>query len=133
MAKAPCYCMSLRKVTRRITARYDAALAPHGITLAQHGMLRAVERNGRVSLTVLGGMLDLDRSTVGRNVRPLIKAGLLEAAESDDGRESAVMLTDRGQAVMDAAQPDWSAAQKQVEGVLGKKKLAKLIAALDTI
>ena len=46
-----CYCIILRKAARRLTARYDAALAPLGLNLAQFSLLRNVERTGPVSLT----------------------------------------------------------------------------------
>lgn len=67
----PCYCIVLRRASRRLTAIYDAALAPLGVNLAQFSLLRTIRRTEPVSLTRLGHETELDRSTVGRNVRVL--------------------------------------------------------------
>jgi DNA-binding MarR family transcriptional regulator len=133
MSKSPCYCHTLRKAARRISARYDSALAPMGISLAQYSMLRTISRHGTLSLTALGDMMELDRSTVGRNVRPLMRDGLLAPGTTDDLRESAVMVTEKGKRVLDAAFPAWSQAQSAIEEALGRKKLGRLIEALEEL
>ncbi len=88
---APCHCTRLRIATRKMTALYDTALAPTGINVAQFSILRTIERRQPVSLTELGRLLALDRSTMGRNVRVLEKQGLvaLGAARPARGRRFA--------------------------------------------
>ena len=66
----PCYCAAVRTAARKTTALYDF-LEPAGVTLAQYSLLRKIERAGTVSLTKLGRLAELDRSTVGRNVKAL--------------------------------------------------------------
>src|SRR5574337_549456 len=78
--KSPCYCSTLRAAARKATALYDEALAPAGVNVAQYGLLRRVERRGTVSLTELGRLSELDRSTVGRNARVLERLGLARLA-----------------------------------------------------
>ena len=56
-----CICATLRVAARKMTARYDAALAPIGINLAQFSLLRNINRAGLVSLTELGRKVELDR------------------------------------------------------------------------
>ena len=58
-----CICIAVRKASRRLTARYDEALAPVGINLAQFSLLRNIRRHGPVSLTRLGELTELDRSS----------------------------------------------------------------------
>jgi AraC-like DNA-binding protein len=75
-----CCCTFLRKATRKRTSIYDDALAPVGVNIAQFSLLRNVERGEPVSLTELGQRIELDRSTVGRNVKVLVKSGLIARA-----------------------------------------------------
>ena len=131
--KSPCYCAVLRAASRKTTALYDAALAPAGLTLAQYSLMRRIERAGSPSLTELGRLAELDRSTVGRNVRLLAKLGLADLREAEDQREAAVSLTAVGRAALDAAKPLWSGAQRDIERKLGPeaaKALLVLAAAL---
>src|SRR4051794_24743998 len=66
-----CLCIAVRKASRRMTTVYDDALAPVGINLAQYSLLKKIRRTAPVSLTDLGAAMDLDRSTIGRNVKVL--------------------------------------------------------------
>ena len=88
----PCYCTLLRSAARKATAIYDDALAPAGITVAQFRLLRILERQGPVSLTELGRLAELDRSTIGRNLRLLERMGLVHLASGADQREAVVDL-----------------------------------------
>ena len=92
----PCYCAAVRTAARKTTALYDAALEPAGLTLAQYSLLRKIERAGTVSLTELGRMADLDRSTVGRNVKVLERLRLVRLTPAKDQREAAVRLAPAG-------------------------------------
>ena len=119
MSDASCFCTSLRKASRRLTAAYDAALEPFGINVAQFSLLRNIDRHGPVSLTVLGDILDLDRSTLGRNVRVLGRRGLVQLAQSTDKREASVMLSASGRHTLEAALPTWRTVQTDINTKLG--------------
>ncbi len=123
----PCYCNLLRKAARRASAAYDEVLAPLGINVAQFALLRIVTMKGSLSLTELARVADLDRSTMGRNVRVLEGMGLMKTLRSDeDQRETVVALTERGQALFAAAVPAWETCQREVEDRLGPDKIAAL-------
>ena len=79
-----CYCIALRAAARKATSIYDTALEPTGVNIAQFSLLRSIKRATAVSLTELGRMTDLDRSTVGRNVKVLERMGLVRVAGIDD-------------------------------------------------
>ena len=129
---SPCHCIVLRKAARRITAIYDEALAPMGIGVAQFSLLRSIARREPVSFTEVGAMLELDRSTVGRNVRILAGRGLVAiGAGDDDQREATASLTADGRAVLGAAEPSWRDAQMRIEAVLGADGTASLHRLLD--
>ena len=114
-----CYCVALRKAARKVTSLYDAALEPTGVNLAQFSLLRTIERAAPVSLTELGRMTELDRSTVGRNVRLLQRMGLVRVAPGADQREATVALDEPGLEILRRGAPLWNEAQRKIEASLG--------------
>lgn len=114
-----CYCVALRKASRKVTSLYDAALEPIGVNVAQFSLLRTIERAAPVSLTELGRMTELDRSTVGRNVRLLQRLGLVRVAPGADQREATVALAEPGRDVLRRGAPLWDEAQRKIESCLG--------------
>ncbi len=128
-----CYCGALRRVTRRVTARYDAALQPAGINLAQFSLLRNIERHGAVSLTRLGRATELDRSTIGRNIKVLERMGLLQSDAGEDQRETSVSLTRKGRGVLATAEPLWEEAQAAIAKSLGANGVAHLKAIIGAL
>lgn len=127
-----CYCAILRQAARKVTAVYDTALEPFGINLAQYSLLRTIERAAPLSLTRLGRLVELDRSTVGRNVRLIERLGLVQLAAGADQREATVALTEAGQALLARAEPAWRGAQAQVEARLGTETAGQLRALLQS-
>lgn len=109
-----------------MTAIYDEALAPLGLGVAQYSLLRKVERHGPQSLTALARRAELDRSTVGRNARVLVKAGLLEFEGGEDQREARVGLTDKGVEVLARSVAPWAEAQALIEARIGSDAVAVL-------
>src|SRR5271165_1273322 len=124
--KTPCYCAAVRSAAPKTTALYDAALRPAGVTLAQFSLLRKIERAGKVSLTKLGQLAELDRSTVGRNVKALEKLRLVRMGQAKDQREAAVRLTSAGEETLQRAAPLWEEAQQRIEATLGASGAAQL-------
>lgn len=116
-----------------MAARYDDALAPFGIGVAQFSMLRSVERGGPLPLTELGHRLELDRSTVGRNVRVLQKMGLLMLGRGKDQREALVALTAQGRETLAAAFPIWERVQEEMEERLGEADATALRQTLQAL
>lgn len=121
-----CYCVAVRTAARKTTALYDSILEPAGVTLAQFSLLRKIERAGTVSLTKLGQLTELDRSTVGRNVKALERLRLVRTASAKDQREAAVRLTPAGERVLRIGAPLWDEAQRRVEAALGATGASQL-------
>jgi DNA-binding MarR family transcriptional regulator len=128
-----CYCIRLRRAARKISTLYDEALAPHGINVAQYSLLKIVLRHGPINLTELAAKAELERSTMGRNVQVLERAGLLSHERGEDQREQLIVLTVKGRDVLDRAAPDWSACQSRIEGRLGEQGMKSLDLLLDTL
>ena len=128
-----CYGAVLRAASRKVTAQYDAALAPSGIHLAQYSLLRTIERNAPLSLTRLGQLAELDRSTIGRNVRLLQRIDLVNLGAGTDQREAMVTLTQAGADVLQQAAPRWDEAQRAIERTLGTATAEQLRSLLQTL
>ncbi|GAA1940949.1 MarR family winged helix-turn-helix transcriptional regulator [Microbacterium aoyamense] len=124
-----CYCTSLRVAARRASAVYDRALEPAGINVAQWGLLRRLPLPGSEPITIqeLAERAELERSTVARNVRVLVKLGLVEMTTSSvDRRASALVLTEKAVAVSANALPLWESAQAEIEELLTADSAADL-------
>ncbi len=129
-----CHCQALRQAARRASAFYDAALAPLGLRVSQFGILARLRRDGPRGIQALAAELAMDRTTLGRNIRPLERDGLLcAAADPDDGRGRLLSITPRGAALVEAAWPAWSAAQAGFEARFGAAPAAELHAALQRV
>ena len=122
-----CNCQALRQAARRATAFYDQAMAPQGLRISQFAVLNRLRRAGALSVQALAAELMLDRTTLGRNLRPLERDGLI-ASEVDraDGRVRRLVLTEAGVARLRAAWPAWEAAQARFEARYGAKPAASL-------
>jgi DNA-binding MarR family transcriptional regulator len=129
----PCICIAVRKASRKLTARYDVALEPVGINLAQFSLLRNIRRHQPVSLTRLAEIVELDRSTLGRNVRVLKRMGLATILPGDDLREATLSLTEAGQRTLGAAVPIWEGTQDEIHRQLGPAGTAQLEALLGAL
>lgn len=122
-----CYCSMMRTATRRVGAIYDEALAPLGINIAQYSLLRTIERLQPVSFTELGRIAELDRSTIGRNVRVLERMGLVATERGEkDQRETVVCLGVCGAELLVEARPLWDDCQREIEARLGQGKAKAL-------
>ncbi|CAH1654856.1 MarR family winged helix-turn-helix transcriptional regulator [Chelatococcus asaccharovorans] len=128
----PCHCTNLRIATRKVAALYDAALSPVGINIAQYALLRTIARRQPISLTELAKHLELDRSTMGRNVRVIQKLGLVELGRGEDQREATVTLSEHGSTVLRKAEPLWDRCQDEIGERLGPTRV-ELIAELSQL
>jgi DNA-binding MarR family transcriptional regulator len=129
-----CYCAVLRTAARKVTALYDAALEPCGINLAQYSLLRTIQRRAPLSLTELGRLTELDRSTIGRNVRLLQRLGLVRIEPgAEDQREAVVTLDQAGADALQRAGPLWDEAQRRVESTLGADSARQLRTLLQAL
>jgi DNA-binding MarR family transcriptional regulator len=127
-----CTAAKVRRLSRRVSQIYDEALAAHGLTIGQYGLLACLSRRRGTAIGALAGMLAADASTVSRLVRPLASAGLISIRGStEDKRSKLVWLSDDGHRCRSAAQTGWQAAQDRIAGLMGDGRLAALRFMLD--
>ena len=123
-----CLARKIRQASRGLSALYDAALRGHGLKVSQMNVLVAVGALGAPGPAALVKALDLEKSTVSRNVERLVASGWLEAVNEDEGRKVCYRLTRTGRGVLERALPDWEDAQAEARRRLGSAGLAALTA-----
>ena len=115
-----CSCAGLRKATRHLTQHYDHHLAPVGLNIGQYALLANLARRGPIAPGAFAALMAMDRTTMGRNLQPLQREGLVGiAVDPDDRRGRLVSLTAAGQARLAVARPLWAAAQDAFENRFG--------------
>ena len=131
-----CTCFKLRSLARRVTQLYDQALAPAGLTVTQFSVIgHARRRDGAAAPTVseLAQALAADRTTLTRNLKPLVDKGFLKVGSGADARSKAVCVTSEGETVYQAARPMWKLAQARVRDLAGAAQLNQLHDLIETI
>ncbi len=129
-----CACLSLRAATRRVTRRYDEALAPSGLTSSQFSMLTALAVVPIWGVAELAAQLDMDVSTATRNLRPLIAAGYVTMRTSaHDARRREVRLSRKGSRVLEKARSLWNRAQSETVKAVGAPRLSELLSQLAAL
>ena len=124
---AQCTCARVRRLARRVTQLYDHVLAPSGLRVTQYSLLTQLLGQDGIGMGPLAAVLDMERTTLTRNLRPLLDAGLVELAPgSTDARVRVVRLTRAGRARHAKAARLWRVAQDQVDRTLGKREVASL-------
>jgi len=128
-----CVCHKVRMAARAVTRAYDAALRPVGLRATQFAVLVAVAIEGAVSITALAQALGMDRSTLTRNVRPLVKDGLLVVGREGWHRSRTVEITAQGRARVREALPLWARAQARLQRQLGEPQWASVHQSLEAL
>jgi len=128
-----CSCALLRRAGRQVTNLYDEALRPAGLKLSQYSLLAVIAREGPETLSVLADHLDMDRTTLSRNLLALERAGWVERTEGVDRRSRRIGLTRRGGVKLAAARPYWTKAEVAFREKLGSKDLKGLHEVVETV
>jgi DNA-binding MarR family transcriptional regulator len=122
-----CNCHAIRQAARHVTQFYDQVLVPSGLRVTQFAILSRLRRLGPMAINALAAALVMDRTTLGRNILPLERDGLIEVVASPaDRRRHELRLTDAGIARHRAALEHWKEAQKRFGQVFGDARAAEL-------
>ena len=108
-----------------MTAFYESWLRPVGLRLGQYSLLANLSDKPQ-SVMELASRLEMDRTTLTRNLNPLVNAGWVESCTCHDGRKREYRLTTDGLAARVRAQAEWAKAQLALETQLGRDYVARL-------
>jgi DNA-binding MarR family transcriptional regulator len=117
-----CNCFQTRKAARRLTQIYDAILAPSGIRSTQYMIMAVLHERGGLSVNDLASLMLIERTAMGKNLKPLERDALIAVNVSDaDRRSRTITLTKKGSKLLEQAYPLWRTAQSRFEKKHGKQ------------
>jgi DNA-binding MarR family transcriptional regulator len=126
-----CTNLKLRQLMRRVAQLYDAEVGKTGLRGTQYSLLSYVVKLGPVRPGDLARAMKVDASTLTRNLRPLIAAGLVTLGPGADGRSRLAEATSAGREKRQEAQRRWRVAQESLNQRLGVQRVLLLHTLLE--
>ncbi len=124
-----CCGTAMRKASRKLTQLYDDALDPSGLRSTQFAILSELHRwsGAWPTMAQLAEALVMDRSSLGHNLKPLERDGIVALIDdTHDRRRRLIGLTKRGAAKYLEARPLWQRAQDRFLAVFGESQGMRL-------
>lgn len=115
-----CIAVRVRLLNRVITNLYDDALRPLGLKVSQVNILVVAAKLGVARPAQVCELLNLDASTLSRNVERMVAKDWLEIVPDEDGRSQPFRLTIKGRKLLERAVPAWEQGQEQATALLGE-------------
>jgi len=126
--------LALRQASRHVTQFYDQLLASSGLRTTQFSILIRLRLAGPMTINALAKALVMDRTTLGRNILPLEREGLIDVVSGRADRRSKILrLTTAGAGRLRAARAGWTQAQAKFEAAFGGRRAAGLRALLQAV
>ena len=123
----------VRKLNRMVTAIYDGAFADLGLKSSQFSVLVSVANRGKARPAELTNLLQMDESTLSRNVERMCARGWLRLKRDEDRRSHLIAVTAKGRGLLRKCVPVWQRAQEEVSHRLGANQVAALRSALRNL
>jgi DNA-binding MarR family transcriptional regulator len=120
MMRQLCASANLRRAARNVTRHYEAALVKAGVTATQLPLLAAVNSSGFRTIAGLAEDLDLERSTVSRDVSVLERNGFVRLRPGKDLRTREVELTTKGNTALVRGFDYWNEAHQTLKDLVGR-------------
>lgn len=126
-----CSSLKLRQLSRRVSQHYDRIVGEAGLKTTQYSLLSHIVKLGPIRPGELADAMEMDASTLTRNLQPLVAQGWVQVGAGDDGRSRRVEATEAGRVKRSEAQREWKRAQLQLNERIGSARIAKLHALID--
>ena len=129
-----CNCLAVRQAARHVTQFYDQVLAPSGLRTTQFSILAKLKRRGPLTINALAAEMVMDRTTLGRNILPLERNGLIAVEQGRyDRRSKELRVTEAGEASFRDGMKGWREAQRQFEAAFGADRTANMRGLLQAV
>jgi DNA-binding MarR family transcriptional regulator len=123
---AACISTRVRQLSRIVTRVYDDALRPLGITASQFTLLTQLAHQDGITAVEIGHTLDIEKSTLSRNLKRLLALGLLTMDPPAGRRGRGLHLTPKGESAIKLAYPVWMDAQSKTVTIMGAQSRSTL-------
>lgn len=114
-----CVCISLRKAANHISKLYDHELSALDIKITQYSTLKNIQDLGNPTVHELSRKLDLERTTVLRNLDKLKKIDLISYKKNDVNKIKVISLTVNGTKKLNDAEVIWKKSQQKFLNAFG--------------
>ena len=131
LKRAGCSSYKLRQLSRRVSQHFDHIVGAAGLKTTQYSLLSHTQRFEPVRPVDLAARMEMDASTLTRNLQPLIKQGWIEIGPGEDARSRLLRLTPAGRRKRAEAQRDWKRAQLAFNEQIGAERVMRLHALID--
>ena len=121
-----CVASQVRMLNRVVTGIYEDEVRPLGLTVSQMVILAVTARHSQLRATELCRWLQIDASTLSRNIDRMRANGWIEKAPTEDQRSRPFQLTAAGEKLLDDAILAWERAQAKAVRLLGNESVAFL-------
>ncbi len=137
---AGCNLTAIRQAARHMTRFYDACFAEVGLRGAQYTILTYLWRSGPLTMNGLADAMVMDRTTVGHNMKPLERDGLVSVeVDPEDRRSRLISLTPQGREKVRDGEAAWIKAQRVFEAKFGgtnareMRKIMRAVVAVELL
>lgn len=128
-----CHCINLRRVSKNITNIYDDFLKPTTLNVTQYSLLANLKRVEPIKMSDFSKVARLDRTTLVRNLKPLISSGLIELNDISKSNAKLLILSQKGTELTTLAQNYWEDAQNFIEENIGLQNLNQFYEIVEKI
>ncbi len=128
-----CLAVRVRLLNRTLSAVYDEALRPLGVTVGQLNVLVVVAKRGPLSPGDVAKRLHMEKSTVSRNLERMRGHGWVTLSPSRSGRGQVLVIHAKGRKLLERALPLWEKAQEDAEALLGQRGAQSLRRTADSV
>lgn len=126
-----CTNFRLRRLLRQVARHYDIEVTKSGLKTTQYSLLSHVLHLGPLRPSDLAHAMNIDASTLTRNLKPLVAAGWLTQGDGPDARSRLIAITEAGRKKRSEAQRHWRTAQEKLNALLGIERVIALHALID--
>ena len=128
-----CTCFNLRKASRIVTQYFDDSMRSIGLRGTQFTLLANAFAYSPITVTRMSEIMVIDRTTLGRNLLPMEKRGLIKVESGDDRRTRIVKITDAGKRKLTEAYPLWKETQENIKQKMGLENWGSMISNISNL
>jgi len=130
---AGCIALRARVLSRTVTGIYNTELATLGLTAGQLSILSVIARRGPIAPGTIASLLNIEKSTMSRNVERMRKQGWVSARSATVGPQQQLTLLAKGRKLLEKAVTPWRKAQKKAGALLGDAGTQAVHAAANAV
>ncbi|MDN5094427.1 MarR family winged helix-turn-helix transcriptional regulator [Aliarcobacter butzleri] len=118
-----CHCTNMRQISRKVTNIYDEFLKPSNLNVTQYSLISNLKRVQPIKMNDFSKVVKLDRTTLVRNLKPLINLSLIEIRSIDKSKAQLLELSQKGIELQNEGYKYWQKAQEYIEQTINHAEL----------